>query len=184
MVQNLHNNLIIAPELADMRRRLKSLDSKDGQVLFVSLYSSWCHNAVATFSLCLLAQAYEHASNLLQSLYFPSNTHRRSAGLMIVGISRLRCNFSSKSINWFKCWNLPYSPVSARLYLLKLTRRFEITVIGTGEISLFIQMFVRTAHAPPPIIRLRNPPKQIKQYQSNRLPPPLPPNVHTHPPHF
>ena len=72
MVQNLHNNLVIAPELADMRRRLKSLDTRDGQVLFVSLYNSWCHNAVATFSLCLLAQAYEHASNLLQSLYFPS----------------------------------------------------------------------------------------------------------------
>jgi len=63
--------LIIAPELSDMRRRLKTLDSKDGHILFVSLYSSWCHNAVATFSLCLLAQAYEHASNLLQSLYFP-----------------------------------------------------------------------------------------------------------------
>jgi len=29
------------------------------------LYRSWCHNAVAVFSLCLLAQAYEHASNLL-----------------------------------------------------------------------------------------------------------------------
>ena len=69
MVQNLHNNLVIAPELGDMRRRLKNLDTKDGQALFVSLYNSWCHNAVATFSLCLLAQAYEHASNLLQSLY-------------------------------------------------------------------------------------------------------------------
>ena len=70
MVQNLHNNLVIAPELGDMRRRLKNLDAKDGQALFVSLCNSWCH-AVATFSLCLLAQAYEHASNLLQSLYFP-----------------------------------------------------------------------------------------------------------------
>jgi hypothetical protein len=60
-----------------------------------------------------------------------------------------------------------------------LTTRFEITVIGAGEIPLFIQMFVRTTHAPPSIIRLRDPPKQIKQYQSNRLPPPLPPNVHT-----
>jgi vacuole morphology and inheritance protein 14 len=71
MVQNLHNNLVIAPELGDMRRRLKSLDTKDGQALFVSLYNSWCHNAIATFSLCLLAQAYEHASNLLQSLHVP-----------------------------------------------------------------------------------------------------------------
>jgi len=35
-------------------------------MLFSSLYRSWCHNAVAVFALCLLAQAYEHASNLLQ----------------------------------------------------------------------------------------------------------------------
>jgi len=34
-------------------------------VLFTILYKSWCHNPVAVFSLCLLAQAYEHASNLL-----------------------------------------------------------------------------------------------------------------------
>src|SRR5213078_3116756 len=30
------------------------------------LFRSWCHNAVATFSLCLLAQAYEQAYHLLQ----------------------------------------------------------------------------------------------------------------------
>jgi hypothetical protein len=35
-------------------------------MLFSSLYRSWCHNPVAVFALCLLAQAYEHASNLLQ----------------------------------------------------------------------------------------------------------------------
>lgn len=103
MVQNLHNNLIIAPELADMRRRLKNLDTKDGQVLFVSLYNSWCHNAVATFSLCLLAQAYEHASNLLQSLYVPEMVI-----LIEVGILRLRCNFSFKWINLFKSWSRQY----------------------------------------------------------------------------
>ncbi|PWN50102.1 ARM repeat-containing protein [Violaceomyces palustris] len=66
MVQNLNVILLTSPELADFRKRLKNLDSsKDGQMLFSSLYRSWCHNAVATFSLCLLAQAYEHASNLL-----------------------------------------------------------------------------------------------------------------------
>lgn len=65
MVQNLNNNLITAPELADLRKRLRSLDTKDGQPFFVTLFRSWCHNAVATFSLCLLAQAYEQASNLL-----------------------------------------------------------------------------------------------------------------------
>ncbi|CAG8196424.1 unnamed protein product [Penicillium olsonii] len=66
MVQNLNNNLITAPELSDLRKRLRNLDSKDGQLFFVALFRSWCHNAVSTFSLCLLAQAYEQAYNLLQ----------------------------------------------------------------------------------------------------------------------
>ncbi|KAI8917713.1 vacuolar protein 14 C-terminal Fig4p binding-domain-containing protein [Powellomyces hirtus] len=65
MVQNLNFILITAPELSELRRRLKNLDSRDGILLFTALYRSWCHNAVAVFSLCLLAQAYEHASNLL-----------------------------------------------------------------------------------------------------------------------
>ncbi|KAH9947163.1 ARM repeat-containing protein [Amylocystis lapponica] len=66
MVQKLNIILITSPELADFRRRLKSLETRqDGQALFTTLYRSWCHNAVAAFSLCLLAQAYEHASNLL-----------------------------------------------------------------------------------------------------------------------
>ncbi|KAJ5203424.1 hypothetical protein N7449_005503 [Penicillium cf. viridicatum] len=66
MVQNLNNNLITAPELSELRKRLRNLDSKDGQMFFVGLFRSWCHNAVSTFSLCLLAQAYEQAYNLLQ----------------------------------------------------------------------------------------------------------------------
>jgi hypothetical protein len=66
MVQNLNNNLITAPELAELRKRLRNPDSKDGQAFFVALFRAWCYNAVATFSLCLLAQAYEQAYNLLQ----------------------------------------------------------------------------------------------------------------------
>lgn len=66
MIQNLNNNLITAPELSELRKRLRNLETKDGQVFFVALFRSWCHNAVATFSLCLLAQAYEQAYNLLQ----------------------------------------------------------------------------------------------------------------------
>ncbi|TFK64053.1 ARM repeat-containing protein [Pluteus cervinus] len=66
IVQKLNMILITSPELADFRRRLKNLETRqDGQALFTTLYRSWCHNAVAVFSLCLLAQAYEHASNLL-----------------------------------------------------------------------------------------------------------------------
>jgi vacuole morphology and inheritance protein 14 len=37
--------------------------------LFTTLYRCWSHNPVSVFSLCLLAQAYEHASNLLYILY-------------------------------------------------------------------------------------------------------------------
>ncbi|KAL9042960.1 MAG: hypothetical protein Q9180_000220 [Flavoplaca navasiana] len=66
MVQNLNNNLITAPELAELRKRLRNIETRDGQTFFVTLFRSWCHNAVATFSLCLLAQAYEQAYNLLQ----------------------------------------------------------------------------------------------------------------------
>ncbi|KAJ6126670.1 hypothetical protein N7523_002282 [Penicillium sp. IBT 18751x] len=66
MVQNLNNNLITAPELSDMRKKLRNPNSTEGQALFVALFRSWCHNAVSTFSLCLLAQAYEQAYNLLQ----------------------------------------------------------------------------------------------------------------------
>ncbi|KAI5893997.1 ARM repeat-containing protein [Schizophyllum commune H4-8] len=66
IVQNLNMILITSPELTDFRKRLKSLETRqDGQALFTTLYRSWCHNAVSVFSLCLLAQAYEHASNLL-----------------------------------------------------------------------------------------------------------------------
>ncbi|GES94101.1 ARM repeat-containing protein [Rhizophagus clarus] len=67
MVQNLNSILITTPELSDLRKRLKNLETKDEQMLFTALYKSWCHNPVSTFSLCLLAQAYEHAANLLQS---------------------------------------------------------------------------------------------------------------------
>ncbi|KAG1901673.1 vacuolar protein 14 C-terminal Fig4p binding-domain-containing protein [Suillus fuscotomentosus] len=66
IVQKLNMILITSPELAEFRKRLKSLETRqDGQALFTTLYRSWCHNPVAVFSLCLLAQAYEHASNLL-----------------------------------------------------------------------------------------------------------------------
>ncbi|KAI7899299.1 vacuolar protein 14 C-terminal Fig4p binding-domain-containing protein [Cokeromyces recurvatus] len=66
MVQNLNIILITASELTDLRKRLRNLDSRENQRLFNTLYRSWCHNAVSTFSLCLLSQVYEHAANMLQ----------------------------------------------------------------------------------------------------------------------
>ncbi|EEB06198.1 vacuolar protein [Schizosaccharomyces japonicus yFS275] len=41
------------------------LEKEEDQSFFVCLYRAWCHNPVALFSLCLIAQAYELAANLL-----------------------------------------------------------------------------------------------------------------------
>lgn len=113
MVQNLNNNLMTAPELADLRKRLRSLDTKDGQTFFVSLFRSWCHNAVATFSLCLLAQAYEQASNLLQILFVPPRPFTLDNRVLIrdaVRNSKSRSTYSSKSTSSYNCSN----PLSSR----------------------------------------------------------------------
>lgn len=112
MVQNLNNNLMTAPELADLRKRLRSLDTKDGQTFFVSLFRSWCHNAVATFSLCLLAQAYEQASNLLQILFVPPRFVLENRVLICDAArnSKSRSTCSSKSTSSYNCSN----PLSSR----------------------------------------------------------------------
>nr|XP_024381913.1 protein VAC14 homolog isoform X2 [Physcomitrium patens] len=69
MVQALNLILLTAPELAELRGLLKeTLSAPGGRDLFVALYSSWCHSSMATVSLCLLAQAYQHASSVIQSL--------------------------------------------------------------------------------------------------------------------
>ncbi|XP_065039319.1 protein VAC14 homolog isoform X2 [Musa acuminata AAA Group] len=69
MVQALNLILLASSELAGLRILLKhSLVTSLGMDLFVSLYSSWCHSPMATISLCLLAQAYNHASSVIQSL--------------------------------------------------------------------------------------------------------------------
>ncbi|KAI9654603.1 MAG: hypothetical protein M1831_005364 [Alyxoria varia] len=87
MVQNLNNNLLIAPELMDLRKKLRNWDNRvgqrsfnvatvsgthqfrlqDSQTLFMVLFKAWCHNPIATISLCLLGQAYEPAYNILQT---------------------------------------------------------------------------------------------------------------------
>ena len=66
IVQTLNNNLITAPELSPLRSRLRNLSTTEGTTLFTILFRAWSTNAVATFSLCLLAQAYEQAYHLLQ----------------------------------------------------------------------------------------------------------------------
>lgn len=67
MIEALNLILFTASELEELRALLKqSLSNLEGQDFFVALYSSWCHSPLATISLCLLAQAYQHASSVLQ----------------------------------------------------------------------------------------------------------------------
>lgn len=68
MVQNLTNILIMTPELAPLRSTLRSLWLPQGAALFTQLFKSWGCNSVAALSLCLLAEAYEHAFAVLQIL--------------------------------------------------------------------------------------------------------------------
>jgi vacuole morphology and inheritance protein 14 len=70
MVQTLNLILLTAPELAPLRKSLKSSfqqnASDNDKITFNSLFRCWTHNAVATFSLCLLGQAYHISAALIQ----------------------------------------------------------------------------------------------------------------------
>ncbi|KAI3497808.1 hypothetical protein L1887_33358 [Cichorium endivia] len=69
LVQALNLILLTSSELADLRELLKlSLVNATGKGFFLSLYTSWSHSSMAIISLCLLAQAYQHTSSVIQSL--------------------------------------------------------------------------------------------------------------------
>ena len=69
MVQTMNLILLTAPELQSLRKCLKQSMNPSGNAsnseTFVTLFRSWCHNPVATFSLCLLAQAYDLSASLI-----------------------------------------------------------------------------------------------------------------------
>jgi len=72
LVQTLNLILLTALELGDLRQVLKSSfkpnASAEDKAVFSSLFHCWCHNPVATLSLCLLAQAYDLSAVLVQKL--------------------------------------------------------------------------------------------------------------------
>ncbi|RDX70776.1 Protein VAC14-like protein [Mucuna pruriens] len=69
MVQALNLILLTSSELSEIQDLLKqSLVNPAGKDLYVSLYASWCHSPMAIISLCFLAQTYQHASAVIQSL--------------------------------------------------------------------------------------------------------------------
>jgi vacuole morphology and inheritance protein 14 len=82
MVQTLNLILLTASELSDLRSILATTFTKtklissrlsrirsqasDSVRVFSTLFRCWCHNPIATFSLCLLAQAYDLAFELIK----------------------------------------------------------------------------------------------------------------------
>jgi vacuole morphology and inheritance protein 14 len=69
-VQTLNLILLTALELDELRGVLKSSfsasASAENRDVFTKLFNCWCHNPVATLSLCLMAQAYDLASELVK----------------------------------------------------------------------------------------------------------------------
>eukprot|EP01135_Chromosphaera_perkinsii_P002419 Nk52_evm25s223 gene=Nk52_evmTU25s223 len=70
MVQHLNRILLTSTEMGGLRRKLQTLncaqgDAKSSSQLFEALYRTWCHDPVATVSLCLLTQNYRHVYSLL-----------------------------------------------------------------------------------------------------------------------
>jgi len=69
MVQALSLILLTSEELKPTRQLLQASPTEaGGRELFGTLYLSFCHAPVAVLSLCLLVQAYSHASALVQVL--------------------------------------------------------------------------------------------------------------------
>ena len=64
MIQILNTNLITAPELSGLRRKLRSGNGGD---FFSGIFKCWSHNPVSLLALCLLAEKYELAYYILQT---------------------------------------------------------------------------------------------------------------------
>ena len=69
VVQTLSCILLTARELDGLRLQLRSClksGASQGAIdVFVTLFGCWCHNPVSTLALCLIAQAYQLSSSLI-----------------------------------------------------------------------------------------------------------------------
>ncbi|KAG2435963.1 hypothetical protein HXX76_007157 [Chlamydomonas incerta] len=68
MVSVLNLILLTGPELAELRDQLRrAANDPAGARLFSVLYPSWCYSAGALLSLCFVAQAYDHAVDIVHA---------------------------------------------------------------------------------------------------------------------
>ncbi|XP_058836693.1 protein VAC14 homolog isoform X2 [Topomyia yanbarensis] len=65
MVRTLNMILLTTSDLFDLRNSLRDIKTDKSASLFECLYRCWSHCAVSTLSLCLLAQCYQHVSEIV-----------------------------------------------------------------------------------------------------------------------
>lgn len=65
MVRKLNNIMFTSSELFEFRATLRNIQNPKSASLFECLYLCWANCPVSTIALCLLANCYEHVSNLV-----------------------------------------------------------------------------------------------------------------------
>lgn len=65
MVRTLNMILLTTSDLFELRNMLRDIKTEKAASLFECLYRCWSHCAVSTLSLCLLAQCYQHVSEIV-----------------------------------------------------------------------------------------------------------------------
>lgn len=65
MVRTLNLILLTTSDLFELRNSLRDIRNEKSASLFECLYKCWSHCAVSTVSLCLLAQCYQHVSDIV-----------------------------------------------------------------------------------------------------------------------
>ncbi|XP_001861850.2 protein VAC14 homolog [Culex quinquefasciatus] len=65
MVRTLNMILLTTSDLFELRNTLRDIRNEKSASLFECLYRCWSHCAVSTLSLCLLAQCYQHVSEIV-----------------------------------------------------------------------------------------------------------------------
>lgn len=65
MVRKLNNIMFTSSELFELRSTLRHIQNPGSARLFECLYMCWVNCPVSTIALCLLANCYEHVSNLV-----------------------------------------------------------------------------------------------------------------------
>uniref|UniRef100_A0A182P6U2 Protein VAC14 homolog n=1 Tax=Anopheles epiroticus TaxID=199890 RepID=A0A182P6U2_9DIPT len=65
MVRTLNMILLTTSDLFDLRNMLHDIRNEKSASLFECLYKCWAHCPVSTLSLCLLAQCYQHVSEIV-----------------------------------------------------------------------------------------------------------------------